>query len=87
MPSERRTLTVREAAEILGCSVGVAYAAVRAGQLPSIRLGPRRVVIPRARLLELLGEAPTPESANGTPTRVPPLESFKAMGPPLGPSA
>ena len=83
MTNERRTVTVREAALVLGVSTGVAYAAVRSGELPSVKLG-RRVVIPRARLLELLGEDTAPESANGTPTRVPSLESFKASGVPRG---
>jgi excisionase family DNA binding protein len=49
------TLTVEEAAGILGVSRGTAYEAVRSGELPSVRLG-RRLLIPRARLLQLLGE-------------------------------
>jgi excisionase family DNA binding protein len=54
--SEPLTLTVEEAAELLGISRGSAYQAVRAGDIPSIRIG-RRVLIPRARLMcELLGE-------------------------------
>jgi excisionase family DNA binding protein len=51
------TLTVEQAAAMLGVSRGVAYEAVRAGQIPSIRLG-RRILVPRARLLELLGAIP-----------------------------
>jgi excisionase family DNA binding protein len=53
--SERLTLTIPEAAELLGVSRGVAYEAARAGELPTIRLG-RRLLVSRARLMELLGE-------------------------------
>ncbi|MFN2613297.1 MAG: helix-turn-helix domain-containing protein [Actinomycetota bacterium] len=40
-------LTVREAAKVLRISADLAYALVRAGVLPVLRLGERRVVIPR----------------------------------------
>jgi excisionase family DNA binding protein len=53
--SERLTLTVPEAAQILGVSRGVAYEAARTGELETIRLG-RRLLVPRARLMALLGE-------------------------------
>lgn len=53
--SERLTYTVPEAAELLGVSRGVAYEAARTGELPTIRLG-RRLLVSRARLMELLGE-------------------------------
>jgi excisionase family DNA binding protein len=62
MMAERRTLTVPEAAELLGISRGVAYEAARSGELPVIKLG-RRLLVPRARLLELLGE---PSHGNGS---------------------
>jgi excisionase family DNA binding protein len=48
------TLTVKEAAEVMGIGRNAAYAGVRNGVIPSIRFG-RRVVIPTAKLLELLG--------------------------------
>lgn len=51
------TLTVEDAARVLGISRGLAYEAARRGELPTIRLG-RRLLVPRARLLELVG---TPE--------------------------
>jgi excisionase family DNA binding protein len=57
MAAERLTLTIPEAAELLGCSRGLAYQAARDGSLPTIKLG-RRLLVPRARLLELLGEPP-----------------------------
>lgn len=61
---ERRTYTVEEAGALLGVSRTLAYAAARDGSLPTIRIG-RRLLVPRARLHELLGETPTrdPESA------------------------
>lgn len=52
--SERLTLTVEEAAELLGVSRGTAYEAARRGELPVVRIG-RRLLVPRARLAELLG--------------------------------
>jgi excisionase family DNA binding protein len=48
------TLTVEEAARLLGVSRGVGYEAARTGELPTIRLG-RRIVVPTAKLLALLG--------------------------------
>jgi excisionase family DNA binding protein len=50
-----RVYTVEQAAGVLAISRSAAYRAVRAGELPSLKVG-RRVLIPRARLLELLGE-------------------------------
>lgn len=50
------TLTVEEAAAVLRISRGAAYQAARTGELPTVRLG-RTLRVPRARLLELLGEA------------------------------
>jgi excisionase family DNA binding protein len=51
----RKTLTVEEAAKLLGIGRGLAYEGVRDGSIPSVRIG-RRVLVPRARLLALLGE-------------------------------
>jgi len=42
---ERATLTVEEAAAILGISRGTAYEACRSGEIPSLRFG-RRIVVP-----------------------------------------
>lgn len=49
---ERLTLSVSEAAEMLGISRALAYTLVRSEHIPSLRLG-RRIVVPRA-ALELL---------------------------------
>jgi excisionase family DNA binding protein len=75
---ERRTYTVTEAATVLGISRTSAYELVRAGTLPSLRLG-RRIVIIRRALEELVG-APIPDprardevrtAANEAPPRAP----------------
>jgi excisionase family DNA binding protein len=55
--TEPLTYTIEETARLLGISRGTAYAAARAGELPTIRLG-RRLLVPRAALLELLGQTP-----------------------------
>ena len=52
---ERLTLTVAEAAKLLGISRGTAYECVRTGQLPSVSFG-RRVLIPRRRLEAMLDQ-------------------------------
>lgn len=48
------TMTVTEAAHVLGISRSTAYELVRRGTLPSLRLG-RRIVIPTHALDALLG--------------------------------
>lgn len=53
----RATITVVEASALLGVSQDNAYAAVKSGALPSLKLG-RRILIPAARLRELLGDNP-----------------------------
>jgi excisionase family DNA binding protein len=71
---ERLTLSVEEAGRLLGISRGLAYALVRQGEIPSLRLG-RRLVVPRKALQAMLdvdrSEAPpvepTPIPARSTP--------------------
>lgn len=48
-----RTISVEEAAQLLGISRPTAYQAVRTGDLPAIRVG-KRWLIPRSRLEALL---------------------------------
>lgn len=50
----RMTVSVEEAALILGISLGSARKAVRGGELPALRLGSRWLV-PLPRLLQILG--------------------------------
>ena len=51
---DRWTVTVEEAAQMLGISRSSAYECVRRGELRAVRLG-RRLVVPRAGLEALLG--------------------------------
>lgn len=60
MEDERLTLSVEEAAGMLGISRALAYELVRRGELPRLKLG-SRVVVPR-RALEDFVAAATPPS-------------------------
>jgi excisionase family DNA binding protein len=71
MIERRPTLTVEETAKLLGISRGLAFQAVRRGDIPAIRIG-RRILVPLARLQALLNgdsadgtEAPSPEGRRG----------------------
>lgn len=55
---ERLTLTVEEAAALLGISRAFAYEAVNRGEIPSLRIG-RRILVPKAALNRLAGGEPT----------------------------
>ena len=50
-------LKVPEVAEILRISRNVAYAAIRGGSIPSIRVG-GSIRVPRSRLMELIDGSP-----------------------------
>lgn len=52
---ERLTLTVDEAAHVLGISRGLAYQLARCGKLPVLRFG-RRMVIPKEALRKMLNQ-------------------------------
>jgi excisionase family DNA binding protein len=56
LASDRLVLSVAEAGELLGLSRAFAYELVARGELPVVRFG-RRIVVPKAALLELLGSA------------------------------
>jgi excisionase family DNA binding protein len=51
------TMTVSEAARVLGISRSSAYECVRRGELRAVRLG-RRLVVPRSAVTELLQGPP-----------------------------
>ncbi|MDQ3640198.1 MAG: helix-turn-helix domain-containing protein [Actinomycetota bacterium] len=53
-PRERPTLTVKEAAALLGISLHGAYDAAHRGELPVIWIG-RRMLVPTAGLLAMVG--------------------------------
>lgn len=57
--SDRATISVEEAAKVIGIGRSAAYEAARQGQLPTRRLG-RRLLVPVPALLEWLG---LPQSA------------------------
>ena len=63
---ERQTLTVEEAAALLGIGRNSAYQAVASGQLPVLRIG-RRLLVPRAALERLLAEAQAAEQKKPAP--------------------
>lgn len=65
---ETATMSVAQAARLLGISTRSAYRAVDAGQIPSIRLG-RRIRVPTAKLHDMLGISTVP--ADSPPDRVP----------------
>ncbi|RTL63699.1 MAG: DNA-binding protein [Hyphomicrobiales bacterium] len=56
--ARRLTMTVPEAAEVLGIGRAAAYEAARSGQLPIIRVG-KRVLVPVAALERMLSAAGT----------------------------
>ena len=55
--NDRQTLTVEEAATLLGIGRNSAYQAIARGELPALRFG-RRLLIPRAALDRLLTNMP-----------------------------
>ncbi len=55
--TERLTMTVKEAGDALGISRATAYMLANTGQIPTIRLGERRLVVPRAALMKMLESA------------------------------
>ena len=54
----RLTLTVEEARRELGVSRGLMYQAIKRGEVPHLRIGNRRILIPRAAFYEWLQNAP-----------------------------
>lgn len=53
---ESLVLTPEEVRRLLKCSRGVLYTALRAGTIPSIRISPRKIIIPKHRFLEWLNQ-------------------------------
>lgn len=80
MTDQRLTLTVEEAARLLGCGRATAYLGIKSGEIPALRVG-RRILVPRARLLALLGELPAGNAAEGGG------QIEEANGPDASPSA
>ena len=63
MEEERLTLTVEEAAKLLGIGRQLAYERVKTGEIPVIKIG-RRLLVPRSALEKLLVD---PKPLNLTP--------------------
>jgi excisionase family DNA binding protein len=59
---EELTITVEDAAALLGMSRAGAYNAIREGQIPSIRIG-RCIRVPSATMRKMLGIAGTEQAA------------------------
>ena len=53
-------ISVPAAARILGVSRNTGYEMARLGQLPTIRCGQRRLVVPKAALMKMLQEGNEP---------------------------
>ncbi len=60
---EKAVFNVREVKEVLGISRGLVYELIAQGQLPSVRLGRRRLLIPRAALMRFLEDRAQKSSA------------------------
>ena len=64
MDGERQTLTIEEAAKVLGIGRQLAYDKAKTGEIPVIKIG-RRLLVPRRALEKLLAD---PKPPNFTPT-------------------
>jgi len=53
---ESLVLTPEEARQLLRCSRGVIYEGIRRGTIPSLRISPRKIIIPKHRFLAWLNE-------------------------------
>jgi excisionase family DNA binding protein len=58
---ERLVLTVEEAGKMLGISRGTAYLLANTGGIPALRIGERRLVVPRKALEDFLASAGKPK--------------------------
>ena len=52
--ADKLSWTIPEAAELLGISTWSYYQGVKRGDLPALRLTPRRLVVPKVQLEKLL---------------------------------
>lgn len=66
---ERATVTIEEAARILGIGRACAYEAARTGSLPVLRIGVKRLVVPRRALERLLNGGETTREKRGDEDR------------------
>lgn len=54
---EKPALSVPEAAQILGISRSLAYEAVKNGQIPTLKMGVRRIIVPTVAIERMLEQA------------------------------
>ena len=54
--NESLVLTPNDVRKLLMCSRSVVYSALAQGRIPSIRISPRKIIIPKARFLKWLDE-------------------------------
>ena len=54
--SDSLVLTPEEARQLLRCSRGVIYEGIRRGTIPSLRISPRKIIIPKRRFMEWLNQ-------------------------------
>ena len=62
---DKLTMSVEEAAKVLGVGRNFCYELAKTGQLPTIRLGARRLVVPRVTLEKMLETVDAPPKASG----------------------
>jgi excisionase family DNA binding protein len=63
--ANQHTFTVEQAARMLGIGRSACYAAVNRGEIPSLKIGRRRLV-PRAKLEAMLGLSPEADPPGGS---------------------
>lgn len=54
-------LTVPEAGAFLGLTKSAAYAAAQRGDIPTVKIGSRRLIVPAATFAKMLGAEPAPD--------------------------
>jgi excisionase family DNA binding protein len=64
-PDETLCISVTAAARMLGVSRNTGYEMARLGQLPIIRCGQRRLVVPKTAFMKMLQEANEPYEKSG----------------------
>jgi excisionase family DNA binding protein len=64
MNTERLTITVEEAAILLGLSRNSAYQGIATGEIPHIKVG-KRILIPRIAFEKMLGSADSKRRSHG----------------------
>ena len=62
---DKLTMSVEEAAKVLGVGRNFCYELAKTGQLPTIRLGARRLVVPRVALEKMLETVDSRPKASG----------------------